>query len=335
MNPLRHSLILLIAATFCSSAPAQQTSFGIAAVVDGVPIMSSEVAQNIREREQMLMFQYQNDPAKLKKELALVREGALENLIDREILLAEFRKMGGVIMPRYIDEQINTIIRDVFKGNRDALVDELAKVGTSMKKYREEQEKMFIMQVMRQRHSGEHPPATPREVQEYYDKNVDKWREGDQIKISTITILKFAPESGSTPEKQKKIAEELRTKILQGADFAALAKTFSRDSHSENGGAWEWMYKTDLMPAIADAAMSLKTGGISPVLDMETSYVIVSCDAKKLGAAPSLEQYRAEIERMINAEKSKANIDRWMESVRKKHVIKRFQATTTKTPAAQ
>jgi peptidyl-prolyl cis-trans isomerase SurA len=324
MISLRHSLFLLFAASVCNSTIAQQTSFGIAAVVDGMPIMSSEVAQNIRERENMLRFQYQNDPDRLKKELALVREGALENLIDREILLAEFRKMGGVIKPQYIDEQINTIIRDVFKGNRDALVDELAKVGTSMKKYRDEQEKMFIQQVMRQRHAGDHPPATPREVQEYYDKNVDKWREGDQIKISTITIPKFSGDAKSSPEQQLKLAQELRTKILNGADFATLAKANSSDSHSDNGGSWEWMSKTDLMPAIANAAMDLKTGGISPVLDLETSYVIVSCDAKKLGTAPSLEQNRPEIERMINAEKSKANIDKWMESVRKKHVIKRF-----------
>jgi len=70
--------------------------------------------------------------------------------------------------------------------------------------------------------------------------------------------------------------------------------------------------------------MELKTGGISPVLEQEGSYIIVACDAKKLGKAPTLEEKRPEIERMINAEKSKANIDQWMESVRKKHVVKRF-----------
>jgi hypothetical protein len=64
--------------------------------------------------------------------------------------------------------------------------------------------------------------------------------------------------------------------------------------------------------------------GISQIIDMETSYIIVSCDAKKLGTAPSLESKRAEIERMISQEKSKASIDRWMESVRKKHVIKKY-----------
>ena len=86
------------------------------------------------------------------------------------------------------------------------------------------------------------------------------------------------------------------------------------------------------MPAIANAAMELKTGGVSPVLDLETSYVIVACDAKKLGAAPDIEKLRPEIERMINQEKSKAHLDKWMASVRKKHVIKRYLPSTA-TPA--
>jgi hypothetical protein len=84
------------------------------------------------------------------------------------------------------------------------------------------------------------------------------------------------------------------------------------------------MAKTDMMPAIANAAMALKTGGVGPVLDQETSYIIVACDAKKLGTAPPLDKMRPEIEKMINQEKSKDNIDKWMESIRKKHVIKRF-----------
>lgn len=322
MISLRTSLLLpLIALT---SAAAQSYSFRPVAIVDGTPIVSSEVRDTIKAQEQIIMYQFQNDPARRDKELAILREGAVESLIDREVLLAEFRKIGGVIKPQYVDDDINSIIRESFKGDRDAFVDELAKTGMSVKKFRELREKMVIMNVMRARNSGEHPPATPREVQEFYDKNVDKWREGDQIKISTITIPKFSGEANSSPEKQKQLAQDLRTKIVNGADFAASARTYSQDSRAENGGSWDWMAKTDMMPAIANAAMALKTGGISPVIDQETSYIIVACDAKKLGAAPDFEKMRPEIEKMINQEKSKKAIDDWMESVRKKHVIKRF-----------
>jgi parvulin-like peptidyl-prolyl isomerase len=320
MISLRLSLLILFAATACSSALAQR--FTIAAVVDGIPISSSEVEETIKAQEQVIQFQFRNDPARIKKEIAILRQGAIETLIEREILLAEFRKIGGVIKAQYVDDDINGIIRESFKGNRDAFVDELTKSGMTVKKFRELREKMVIMNVMRARNSGEHPPATPREVQDYYDKNVDKWREGDQIKISTITIPKFAGDK--TPEQQQKFTQELRTRIVQGADFAKVAKTNSQDSHAENGGSWEWMSKTDLMPAIADAAMELKTGGISPVLDLESNFIIVSCDAKKLGVAPDIEKLRPEIEKMINQEKSKSNIDKWVETVRKKHVIKRY-----------
>lgn len=324
MISLRTCLPMLLAAAALSSASAQTYSNRIVAVVDGTPIAASEVRDTIKAQEQIIMYQFQNDPARMNKELAILRESALETLIDREILLAEFRKMGGVIKAQYVDDDINSIIRESFKGDRDAFVDELAKTGMSVKKFREMREKMVIMNVMRARNSGDHPPATPREVEEYYNKNVDKWREGDQIKISTITIPKFSGEAGSSPEKQKKLAQELRSKILNGGDFAATAKAYSQDSRAENGGSWDWMAKTDMMPAIANAAMELKTGGISPIIDQETSYIIVACDAKKLGTAPTLESKRSEIEKMINQEKSKDNIDKWMESIRKKHVIRRF-----------
>jgi parvulin-like peptidyl-prolyl isomerase len=324
MISLRNSLPALFAVLAFSSATAQTYSNRIVAVVDGNPIAASEVRDMIMAQEQIIRFQFQNDPARINKEIAILRESALDSLIEREVLLAEFKKIGGVIKPQYVDDDINSIIRESFKGNRDAFVDELAKSSMSVKKFREMREKMVIMNVMRARNSGEHPPATPREVEEYYNKNLDKWREGDQIKISTITIPKFSGEAGSSAEKQKKLAQELRSKLVGGADFAATAKTYSQDSRAENGGAWDWMAKTDMMPAIANAAIELKTGGISLIIEQEGSYIIVACDAKKLGKPPTLEEKRAEIERMINAEKSKANIDTWMESVRKKHVIKRF-----------
>jgi len=324
MISMRTCLLLPLVAAAFSSAAAQSYTNRIIAVVDGNPIMSSEVQDTIKAQEQIVRYQLANEPARLNKELAAIRASAVETLIDREILLGEFRKIGGVIKPMYVDDDINTIIRESFKGNRDAFVDELGKTGMSVKKFREMREKMVIMNVMRARNSGEHPPATPREVQDFYDKNVDKWREGDQIKISTITIPKFTGEVGSTPEKQFKLAQDLRNKIASGGDFAAAAKSYSQDSHAETGGSWDWMAKTDLMPAISNAAMELKTGGISQIIDQESNYIIVACDAKKLGIAPDLAKMRPEIEKMLNQEKSKANIDKWMESVRKKHVIKRF-----------
>jgi len=307
------------------TALAQSYSNGPAAAVQGKVITKSEVRDTVRAQEQILMGMFgATDPERMKKEIAETRANALDALIDRELILIEFAKVGGVIKPQYVDDQINNIVREAFKGDRDALVTELAKGGMSLKKFREMQEKNIVASVMKAKKAGDMPPATPKEVEEYYSKNVDKWRVGDQVKISTISVPKFTGEAGSSPEKQRKLAEEIRAKVVGGADFAATARTYSQDSRAEFGGAWDWMPRTELDPMIANTAMGLKTGGISQVLDKETNYIIVACDAKKLGAAPPMDKVRGDIQKMIEQEKSKKAIDEWMEQLRKKAVIRKF-----------
>ena len=307
-----------------SLANAQSMSNGLAAVVQGKPITKSEVRETIKIQEQMLMMQLQNDPDRLKKEIANLRATALDALIDRELILIEFAKVGGVIKAQYVDDQINNIVREGYKGDRDALVNDLARAGMSMKKFREMQEKSIISNVMRAKHGGEQAPPTPKEVEDYYSKHVDEWRVGGQLKISTISIPKFTGEAGATPESQRKLANELRSQLLNGKDFATMARSYSQDSRAEFGGAWEWMPVTDLDPMIATTAMGLKVGGISQVLDKETNYIIVACDAKKPGEAPALEKMRVNIQRLIQAEKSRKGVDEWMKLLRQKAVIKRF-----------
>ncbi|MBK8039230.1 MAG: peptidylprolyl isomerase [Verrucomicrobiaceae bacterium] len=307
------------------SALAQSYSNGPAAAVQGKVITKSEVRDTVRAQEQILMGMFgATDPERMKREIAETRANALDALIDRELILIEFAKVGGVIKPQYVDDQINNIVREAFKGDRDALVTELAKGGMSLKKFREMQEKNIVASVMKAKKAGDMPPATPKEVEDYYNKNVDKWRVGDQVKISTISIPKFTGEAGASPEKQRKLAEEIRAKVVGGADFAATARTYSQDSRSEFGGAWDWMPRTELDPMIANTAMGLKTGGISQVLEKETNYIIVACDAKKLGTAPPMDKVRGDIQKMIEQEKSKKAIDEWMVELRKKAVIRKF-----------
>jgi peptidyl-prolyl cis-trans isomerase SurA len=320
---LRH--LTCLAALLFSAVPAysQSSSNGIAAVVNGNVITKSEVRDAVNAQEQMLRMQYQNDPGALQRELSSMRATALDGLIDRELVLAEFKRMGAAIKSQWVDDDVNGIIRESFKGNREAFVKELAESGMTLKKFRDMREKMMIVQAMRGKQAAEQPPATPAEVEAYYKKNVAKWRSGDMIKISTITIAKFSGEASATPASQRKMAEEIHSKLVKGADFATTAKTYSQDSHAEDGGAWDWMPREQMKPSIANVAFNLKTGGLSGVIDDEAAYIIIACDAIKYGNSKPMNEVRQEIERSISNEKSKVVIDKWMEGLRKKAVIKK------------
>lgn len=315
------SLLTLAASLgLASAALAQSNSNGIAAVVNGQVITKSEVRDAVNAQEQMLRFQYQNDPTVLQREIAKLQSTALDSLIDRELVLAEFKRMGAQIKSQWVDDDVNGIIRESFKGDRDAFVKELAKNGMTLKKFREMREKMMIVSAMRGKQATNDTPATPKEVEEYYQKNIDSWRSGGMIKISRMVIPKYSGESGTSPEGQRKIAQELRRKVLAGADFAKTARGYSPDCLYED----DWVARDQMKPSIANAAFSLKQGGVSDIIDEEGFYIIIACEAVKYGNAKSLEEVRPEIERALHAEKNKGTLEKWMEGLRKRSVIKKF-----------
>jgi peptidyl-prolyl cis-trans isomerase SurA len=322
VKPLFCILPLVLIFSVAPSAQGSQRSNSIVAVVNGVPIMKSEVEDTVTAQRQMLLMQLGNNPAQLQAELKKLQDSALENLIDRELILAEFQKAGGTIKDQYIDDDINTLIREKFNGDRNQFVIELAKSGMTMRKFRELRKKMIIVQVMRSQKAARRLPATPKEVEEFYRKNIDSFREKDMLKISTITIPKFTGEPGSTPEAQKQLAEEIRGKVATGADFATTARTYSQDSRSDNGGEWDWMERKLMDKTIADTAFKLKEGGISQVVSMDAAYIIIYLAAKKPGAATPLDKVRNDIERAIEAESSRKTLDEWLASLRKKATIR-------------
>ena len=319
----RFLLVPALMLQFALPATAATRSNGIAAVVNGKPITISELNDTVTAQRQMIIMRFQNDPAGLQKELKALETAALDNLIDRELILSEFQKIGGTIKPQYVEDDINNLIRDQFKGDRNLFVTELAKSGMTMKKFKELRQKMIIVQVMRGQKAGRRLPPTPKEVEAFYNKNADKFRDKDMLKISTITIPKFTGEAGSTPETQKKLAEELREKVKGGADFASTAKTYSQDSRAENGGEWDWMERKLMDKTIADAAFSLSNGGLSEVVSTDAAYIIIYLDAKKPGAVTPLEKVRPEIERAIEAESSRDALEEWLQSLRKKATIRK------------
>lgn len=321
------SLALVAGLLLPAASSAQALSNGIAAVVNGKVITKSEVRDAVQAQIQILRMQLREEPEKFSDEVAKLQDTALDSLIDRELILAEFGKLGGTIKPQYVDDDINNLIRENFQGKRDEFIVELAKTNMTMKKFRELREKMIIVNVMRGRHTGNLPPPTPREVEDFYRKNNDKFRDKDMIKISTIMIPKYTGNPDDTPEKQKKAAEEIRSKIVAGGDFATLAKTYSQDSRAESGGEWDWMERKQMKKSMADAAFALKTGSVSKVLDVEANYMIIYCDAKKLGDAVPLEKVRPDIERFINQEKGRESLEKWLVELRRKAVVKKLDAS--------
>jgi parvulin-like peptidyl-prolyl isomerase len=298
-----------------------QSSNGVAAVVNGKVITRSEVRDVVKEQRTMIMMSVK-DAGEQTRMLGELESQALYALIERELILSEFNKMGGQMKPAYVDDAINNLVRERFDGDREKFLVELAKSGMTIKKFREIQEKQMIVGYMRQRHMKDLGPPTPTQVDSYYKKHDDQFRDKDFIKMSTITVPKYpVGDASASPEAQKKLIDEIRGKITGGANFSQLAKTYSQDSRAEAGGDWDWVERSVLDKSIAEAAFSLKVGGVSKVLDVGPSYMIIYCEAKKPGTLKKLDEVRSDIEKRIQSETGRAALGGWMRNLSNKSMI--------------
>src|SRR5687767_8380882 len=133
---LRRPLVLATATFLMGGLVLAETkTFSIPVRVNGQPIISSEVREAVQAQEQLIRAQIR-DPKVAEAKLAELRDSALYALIERQLVLSEFQKLGGTIKPEYVEDDINNIIRESFDGDRDKFVYELQKTGMSMKKFR-------------------------------------------------------------------------------------------------------------------------------------------------------------------------------------------------------
>lgn len=97
-----------------------------------------------------------------------------------------------------------------------------------------------------------------------------------------------------TDAQAKAKAEEIRKKLLGGADFAELAKTESHDTASgARGGDLGEFGRGDMVPEFENAAFTADVGKIAPIVRTQFGYHIIKVEQR--GAKP-LAEVRAQLE---------------------------------------
>ncbi|MGB8356742.1 MAG: peptidyl-prolyl cis-trans isomerase [Chthoniobacteraceae bacterium] len=297
----------------------QEVLDGLAAVVNGDVITFSQVRELVAAREDALRHTYANDPKTLQQKVMETRMAAVNDLIDRQLILQEFKKNKYNIPDYVVDDRVQTIIREQFGGNRAAFIRTLDAQGYTLDHYREIEQDKIIVQAMRQKELKSELIIPPHDVEEYYAKHHDEFATPDQVKLRMIVLKK----QGATDATQKAVAEEIRQKVASGADFANMAQLYSQDS-TNPGGDWGWIDRKTLNEQLTKIAFGLKAGQMSGVVDSGDNYYILYVDAKKNGGVKAFKEVRDDIEKKLTQDVRQQQQEKWMAKLRKKAYIKTF-----------
>lgn len=321
--------ILAIAGALSSltaAADARQVT-GIAAKVNGSVITINEVNYHLTPYRQQLDAAMPRKGPQYNKLISKARNEILDSLIERELILSEFRhNIKGSIPSHAIDSEIDRQIRELYNNSRGEFNKSLREAGVTPQQHRRETEKKLIVQAMRARQFANAVPPLPSEVKKEYHKHKLKMRDttGDKIDYHKIYILKNDPTNALvTPKVQLELAEDIVNRLKKGEDFEKLAKEYSADSYAEDGGKVVEQKRTDLSPAFASILMETPEGKILGPLEDGRGFTIVRVDKKHYGPVPPLSKVRKTIESRVRARKNKAKHDRWMKRLRSNAMIQR------------
>jgi parvulin-like peptidyl-prolyl isomerase len=314
------------------AARGQLLADGIAAVVNDKVITYVQINQEVAETEKLLRQHLQGE--ELFQRVKEAKLNVLRALIERELILQDFKTMGGFIPETYTNERINDVIRNEYGGDRVAFIKTLYERGVTMQKYKDDIKDNAIVGYMRNKNVVQAVLVSPYQIEQYYQQNLRLFQQDEQIKVATIVLRKsLFPSQKTGPDgrqiaydPQEEIAREILYKLDTGGDFADLAKSYSEATNKDDGGELGWVTqngKTAIRSDLWDAIAKLQPGQHTEVIaTADGFYYIVQVEDRKKSAMTPLEDVRSQIEQTVISEQSQVRQQQWLDSLRAKAFIK-------------
>ena len=279
MTGIRYIKIMAVAAfaVISSLASAQKYPDGIVdktiAVVGNEVITISELEEEVQMMRAYGMGSDKN-----------VRCEILEQMMVSKLFLMQARVDSLTVNNDMVEGELRNRMDNVKTslGGEDAVVEYFGKPLHKLRQeWREALQDQSLTQQMQGKVSSNIPELTPYDVQEYV-KNMEK---ADlpmvpvKYQLSQICIY---PDRDAAKLAVKERLLAIRERILNGEKFSTLARLYSQDpGSSRKGGELGMASKSIFWPAFSDAAMSLKIGVVSQIVETPDGFHIIEVLEKK------------------------------------------------------
>ena len=137
----------------------------------------------------------------------------------------------------------------------------------------------------------------------YLNRAIKQAETEDQLRTRYQTFLKEKSAREEVHASHILLATEAEAKSViaeldKGADFAALAKKYSKDPGAETGGDLGYFGHDDMVKEFADAAFALSPGQYSKTpVKSEFGWHVVKVEDRRTGKPPSFEEARDQLSR--------------------------------------
>ena len=253
----------------------------IVAVVGDKVVLASELANQM----QLTALQTGQQP-RTEAEIEALKEEVLDQMVSDQLflLVAESDtsiKVTEEDVERALDQHVARVSQNF--GSTEEFEAALAAEGLTVRDLKKRYRDDIKGQLLKQRLIGrklQSVSVSRKEVEEFFAQYRDSIpAQPEAVKLAHI-LLNIEP-SEQVEDSVKALAEDLRQRVLDGADFAAISAQFSSAGAGAGGGDLGWVSREDVVEDFARAAFNLAPGDISGVIRTQFGYHVIKSEGKR------------------------------------------------------
>ncbi|HCE45740.1 MAG TPA: hypothetical protein DET40_19530 [Lentisphaeria bacterium] len=292
----------------------------VLATVNGAPVTLYDVILETSNEEQKLAMIYSG--AQLVKETQKLRAKKVKELVERKLCSVEFKEKEYKIPQQYVEDMLDGLAANMAGGDRKKLEKKALAEGLTLNDLRTKAHEKLAVDILVFEFCYRNVFITPKEVNDYYQKNALEFSKAPQIELQVLLLKKDGKFKDDFDETLGKITPD-----AVKADkeiFTTLVKLYSEGPDVAKGGNIGWLEESKLRPEFAAAIKDMGNASVAgPVQTSEGVYFIRVCD--RMGArSKAFEDVRDEIsEKLTKIEKEK-RYDSYMNRLKEKAVIRYF-----------
>ena len=277
------------------------------AVVDGTSITRSSLDGLLARAKKSYAAQKRAFPKAGTSDYQSLQTQAVAYLVQREEYAREADKLGIDVTDQQIAKKVEEVKKQYFSGSQAKFEKGLKDQGYTKATLEEDIRSQLLTEGIYKKVTTD-AKVTDADLKSYYEKNRSNYTVPESRSVRHILV------------KSKADADRIRTQLVNGGDFAALAKANSIDPGSKDAGGKLTVSKGQTVAPFDKAAFSLDTNELSQPVKTQFGYHLIQPLADvKAGSVTPFAQVKDQIRTQLESETKNTAVTKWVADVEKEY----------------
>ena len=293
------------------------------ALIGETPVPRAEWEALMDRARQNYKAQERPFPAVGSPEYQDLKTRAVAFLVERYQYQAEAEELGISVSDADVDKRLNEIKQQAFQGNDRQFRQALRREGLTEAEAREEIRNRILQERLYERVTAE-IEVSDAEIEKHYAENEAQFTQPASRTVRHIVV------------NNRNRANELYQQLVNGGNFAQLAREFSTDEGSARQGGRLPVTQGQTVPAFDRVAFELHRGELSrPVKTQFGWHIIEALTPVQPERVTPLEDVRDSIRQQLLQQQQNEELQKWIENLKEKYESQTVYAVGFEPPETE